>query len=239
MSDRDQKLLQDKWILITGASKGLGREMALLFAEAGGNLILTARSAELLAELESQVLANGVECITVTGDLRDKSVLESIESICLDKQLDILVNNAGIVDITPLEGVSDERVDELIELNLVVPIKLTKSVIEMFKTRRRGVIVNVNSAGGKKPVPDHTVYCASKYGFNGFAEALKLEIKGLGIRIISVCPGKMATNLFHAAGRDMDTAAFIPPREVAQSVLYMLTMSSKCSHAELNVDRMS
>jgi len=235
----EQSSLKGKWILITGASKGLGREMAILFAEAGGNLILTARSAELLEELKSQVVASGVECITVVGDLRDSSVLESIKSLCIEKQIDILVNNAGVVDITPLEDVSDERVDEVIELNLVVPIKLTKAVIEMFKTRKRGVIVNVNSAGGKKPVPDHTVYCASKYGFNGFAETLKLEIKGLGIRIITVCPGKMATELFNAAGRPMDTDAFISPREVAQGVLYMLEMSPKCSHAELNVDRMS
>ena len=235
----EQRSLKDKWILITGASKGLGREMAILLAEAGGNLILTARSAELLEELKARIVAGGAECITVVGDLRDSSVLESIKSLCIDKQLDILVNNAGVVDITPLEGVSDERVDEVIELNLVIPIKLTKAVIEMFKTRKRGVIVNVNSAGGKKPVPDHTIYCASKYGFNGFAETLKLEIKGLGIRIISVCPGKMATELFNAAGRQMDTDAFISPREVAEGVLYMLEMSSKCSHAELNVDRMS
>jgi len=231
--------LKDKWILVTGASKGLGREMALLFAEAGANLILTARSAELLEELKTNAVAGGVECITVVGDLRDKTVLESIKSLCIEKQLDILVNNAGVVDITKLEDVSDERVDEVIELNLVIPIKLTKAVIEMFKTRKRGVIVNVNSAGGKKPVPDHTIYCASKYGFNGFAETLKLEIKGLGIRIISVCPGKMATELFNAAGRPMDTDAFISPREVAEGVLYMLEMSPKCSHAELNVDRMS
>ena len=235
----EKRSLKDKWILITGASKGLGKEMAIIFAQAGANLILTARSADLLEKLKGRILTGGSECITVVGDLRDNVVLDAVKSLCLEKQLDILVNNAGVVDITPLEGVSDERVDEVIELNLTIPIKLTKGVIEMFKARRRGVIVNVNSAGGKKPVPDHTIYCASKYGFNGFAESLKLEIKGLGIRIISVCPGKMATELFTAAGRDMDTDAFIPPREVAQGVLYMLEMSEKCSHAELNIDRMS
>jgi 3-oxoacyl-[acyl-carrier protein] reductase len=235
----EQGSLKDKWILITGASKGLGREMALIFAEAGANLIVTARTSELLEELNSIIVANGGECIAVAGDLRDRTVLESVKSLCVDKQIDILVNNAGVVDITPLEGVSDERVDEVLELNLLIPIKLTKAVIGMFKARKSGVIVNVNSAGGKKPVPEHTIYCASKYGFNGFAETLKLEIKGLGIRIITVCPGKMATELFNAAGRTMDTDAFISPGEVARGVFYMLEMSPKCSHAELNVDRMS
>ena len=235
----EQRSIKGNWILITGASKGLGKEMATLFAGEGANLIVTARTGELLEELRSSVVANGVECIAMAGDLRDTAMLEKVKSLCIDKQIDVLVNNAGVVDITPLEGVSDARVDEVIDLNLVIPIKLTKAVIGMFKTRKSGVIVNVNSAGGKKPVPDHTVYCASKYGFNGFAETLKLEIKGLGIRIISVCPGKMATELFNAAGRSMDTDAFISPREVAEGVLYMLKMSPKCSHAELNVDRMS
>ncbi|MBL7134497.1 MAG: SDR family NAD(P)-dependent oxidoreductase [Phycisphaerae bacterium] len=233
------KLLDGKWTAITGASKGLGREMAIVFADAGTNLILTARSADLLDEVRQQVVARGVECVTVAGDLRERGVLDRVRSLCIDKRIDILVNNAGIVDITPLEDVSDQRVRDLIEINLLVPIQLTKAVIGMFKQRKSGIIVNINSAGGKRPVPDHTIYCASKYGLNGFVESLKIEVKGCGIRILNVCPGKMATDLFAAAGRPMDTAAFIPPREVAQSVLYLLGLSDKCSHADLMVDRMS
>jgi short-subunit dehydrogenase len=235
----EKRSLKDKWILITGASKGLGKEMAILFAQAGANLILTARGAELLEELKTDIVAGGTECINIVGDLRETPVLESVKSICLEKQIDILVNNAGVVDITPLEGVRDERVDEVIELNLTVPIKLTKCVIEMFKTRKSGVIVNVNSGAGRKAVFNHTIYCASKHGLNGFAESLKLEIKGLGIRIISIYPGKMATELFNAAGRPMDTDTFISPREVAQSVLHMLNLSPECSHVEMDINRTS
>ncbi len=233
------KTLEGKWALVTGASKGLGREIAVVLAEAGANLILTARSADLLDEVKAEVAGHGADCLVIAGDIRDGATLDALKGVCLEKHLDILVNNAGVVDITPLEQVSDERVDEIIELNLVAPMKLTKAVIGMFKARRSGIIVNVNSAGGKRPVPDHTIYCASKYGLTGFEEALKLEVKGLGIRIITVCPGKMATNLFAAAGRDMDTSAFIPPRQVAESVLYLINMSPECSHAELSVDRMS
>ena len=162
------RTLEGKWALVTGASKGLGREIAVVFAEAGANLVLTARSADLLEEARAEAASHGADCITVPGDIRDDVTLDALKGICLERNLDILVNNAGIVDITPLEQVSDERVDELIELNLVVPIKLTKAVIGMFKDRRSGIIVNVNSSGGKRPVPDHTVYCASKYGVVGF-----------------------------------------------------------------------
>ena len=233
------KLLDGQWIVITGASKGLGREMALVFAEAGGNLILTARSGDLLEQVAAEVRDRGVRCVNVVGDLCQTDILEQVKALAIEKQIDILVNNAGIVDITPLEDVSDQRVRDVIEINLLVPIQLTKAVIGMFKQRKAGIIVNINSAGGKRPVPDHTAYCASKYGLNGFAESLKIEVKGLGIRILNVCPGKMATNLFAAAGRDMDTEAFIPPREIAEGVLYLLALSAKCSHADLTVDRMS
>ena len=233
------KPLKDKWILITGASKGLGREMALVFAQAGGDLILTARSGDLLEQVADEVRNCGGQCINVVGDLCDGAVLDQVKALALDKQIDVLVNNAGIVDITTLEDVSDQRVRDVIEINLLVPIQLTKAVIGMFKQRKAGIIVNINSAGGKRPVPDHTIYCASKYGLNGFVESLKIEVKSLGIRILNVCPGKMATDLFAAAGRDMDTAAFIPPREIAEGVLYLLGLSGKCSHADLTVDRMS
>jgi short-subunit dehydrogenase len=231
--------LEDQWITITGASKGFGRALAMTFAQAGGNLILAARSCELLEQLRPRVEACGVECLTVAGDVTDDSVIASLTEIAIEKRLDILVNNAGVVDIQPLEDVSVERIRQVIELNLMAPIKLTKAVLPIFKARRSGTIINVNSAGGRKPVPHHTIYCASKYGLNGFFDTLKLEIKGLGIRVLNVCPGKMATDLFRAAGKDMDTAEFIPPEEVAGVVLNLIQMSPKCGPAEVLIDRMS
>ena len=234
MADR---FLDGKWMMITGASKGFGRELALLAADAGSNLILTARSNELLGELREQVLGCGVDCLILPGDLRDSVFIQELGEKCLEKNLDILVNNAGVVDIAVLEDVPMPRIDEVVELNLLAPIKLTRALIGMFKQRKKGVVVFVNSAGGKRGVPEHSIYCASKFGITGFIESLKIELKGQGVRILSVCPGKMATELFNAAGKSLDTAEFIPPEEVAESVIYMLGMSSKCGHADFSVDR--
>lgn len=234
-----ERLLEGQWMLITGASKGLGRELAALAADAGANLILAARSGWLLEELKEELSQRDVECMTAAGDLADDDFIARLATLCCEKNLDILVNNAGIVEIAKLEEIPNERIDEVLALNLAAPIKLTRAVIGMFKERQRGTVVFINSAGGRKGVPDHTVYCASKFGITGFIESLKLEVKGLGIRILSAYPGKMATELFAAAGKEMDTAAFIPPREVAAGVMYLLGMSGKCSHAELSVDRKS
>ena len=109
----------------------------------------------------------------------------------------------------------------------------------MLKARKSGTIVNVNSLGGRRPVPEHAIYCASKYGMTGFAESLKLELKGCGLRVFNVSPGKMATELFSSAGKDMDTSGFISPKEVAEAVVYLLGMSANCNPAELDIERMS
>ncbi len=231
--------LSNRWILITGASKGLGRAMALEFARAGGNLILTARSEQLLQQIKTDTEALGATCVTLAGDLLDDDLLGRLIAVGLEKKIDVLVNNAGIVDIRPLDEVPVARIKEMIDLNLTAPIRLIHALLPLFKSRRSGTIVNINSAGGKKPVPDHAIYCATKYGLNGLAETLKLEVKGLGIRVVNVSPGKMATELFRAAGQSFDTSAFIPPEEVARSLVSLLQLSPKCSLSELAIDRMS
>jgi short-subunit dehydrogenase len=239
LEDIDVTDLTDQWILITGASKGLGREMALAFAKAGGNLVLSARNAQLLEEVKQAAEQLGVQCVLLAGDITEENVLQSLAKLGIEKQVDVLVNNAGIVSIEPLENVPLEHISRLLELNLIAPIKLTRALLPMFKTRKSGTIVNINSLGGRKPVLNHAIYCAGKYGLNGFAEALKLEVKGQGIRILNVSPGKMATDLFRSAGKQMDTAAFIPPAEVAEAIVYLLGMSPNCGPAELDIDRMS
>ena len=231
--------MQGKWILITGASKGLGRAMALTFAEAGASLILNARSAGLLEEVKAAVEACGVECECVAGDVTDDAVIETLAALAVEWDLDVLVNNAGIVDIRPLEDVPDQRVRDVIELNMVAPILLTKALTPHFKARRAGAIVNINSGGGRKPGLHHTIYCASKFGLYGFAETLRLEFKPLGVRILNVHPGKMATQLFNAAGKEMDISQFIPPKDIAGVILRLLRMPPQCGPAEIAIDRMS
>jgi len=230
--------LQNQWVLVTGASRGFGRVLALEFAKAGSHLILTARNAGQLDEVQQQAEQLGVQCATVAGDIIDETVRQAVVQTALEKDVDILVNNAGMVMIVPLEEMPVEKIDREIQLNLVAPIQLTRALLPRFKERRSGTIVNVNSLGGRKPVLHHTIYCATKYGMNGFSESLQMEVEGHGIRIFNVSPGKMDTKLFDAAGKDWDTSAFIPPEEVAAAVVSLLQMSPRCYASELAVQRM-
>jgi len=231
--------LANQWILITGASSGLGRAMALEFAQAGANLILNARNAERLEQIQQHVERLGAGCLTVVGDITQDAVRESLIELALGNEIDVLANNAGIVSIESLDEIRRERIEHLIELNLKAPILLSRAVLPLFKRRRRGTFLNIVSSGGKKPVLDHATYCATKYGLYGFAEALRLEVRALGIRVLNICPGKMATQLFATADRAMDTSTFIPPEEVAKLIVSLLEMSPECSPAEVTVERMT
>jgi len=230
--------LDNQWVLITGAGKGLGKAMALAFAQAGANLILSGRDSADLDRTKNEAGSFGAECLPVAGDLRDENVFDAIVDAARDKQLAVFINNAGIVTIEPLEQTTLEQIDAMIAVNLTIPIKLTRALLPVLEAAESGTIINVNSAGGKKPVPNHTIYCATKYGLNGFAETLRLEVKDRGIRILNVSPGKMATNLFNAAGLDWDTTTFIPPEEVAQATVSLVQMSRRCCPAEFAIERM-
>ena len=227
-----------KWVLITGASKGLGRELAKEFARNGANLLVTARSTQLLEDLQSEIQKEfGRNCQIVAGDICESRVFKEVFQAAHEKQIEILVNNAGMLSIDLLEDVSEERIESMVSLNLLVPIKLTRALLPDFKARHRGTIININSSAGRKPVAKHVVYSATKHGLRGFSEALKDEVKGEGIRILDVSPGKMATDLFTADGKELDMSSFMSPREIAEITIRLLQMSDKCSPSEFAVER--
>ncbi len=214
-----------KWVLITGASKGLGRELAKEFARNGANLLVTARSSNLLDNLRSEIQSKfAMDCQIVAGDICEPGVFKELCQAAREKQIEVLVNNAGLVSIDRLEDVSEERIESMVNLNLLVPIKLTRAILPDFRARHQGTIININSSAGRKPVAKHVVYSATKHGLRGFSEALKDEVKGEGIRILDVSPGKMATELFTADGKDLDMSDFMSPQEIAEVTIRLLQM---------------
>ncbi|MCF7958084.1 MAG: SDR family oxidoreductase [Phycisphaerae bacterium] len=231
------RFFENAWICVTGASGGMGRCFALEFARHGGNLILGGRDVERLMEVQDACQAYDVECVPVVGDLTDGSAREALEDRCIERQIDILVNNAGIVRVETLESVAPDDIDKLIATNLAVPIKLTRAVLPMFKQRKSGTIVMVNSTVGRKPMLHQSVYCATKYGLHGFSETIRLETRQYGIRVLSVNPGKTATGIFETAGCSIDQSTHIPPQDVAQGVVAVLQLSEKSAPTELTIER--
>lgn len=231
------RALNNKTVLITGASQGLGRALAHSFAKEHANLILTARNLKRLKEIKTSLSAS-IKCQIIQGDIRDSRTIRSLQKACVKQRISILINNAGILAIDSLDKISEKLIDELITTNLKAPIILTKSLLPYFKRNKGGIIVNICSMAGKKGVMNHSVYCATKFGLHGFSAALQMELKPFGIKIINICPGAMKTNLFKGCADERDYKTFLDPADVANIVVQCCKCPSKMNVSELEINRM-
>ena len=180
-------------VLITGASSGIGKETAILFAQKGWNVAAAVRNAEHLSMF--------LEHKNITAyllDVRDnKSLKTSITQIIQDfGKIDVLVNNAGIYTTNSLEQTPDETITDIVETNIKGVFRITKAVLEHFRENKSGIIVNISSIAGRVTFPFQSVYHTSKWAIEGFSESLYYELKPLNIKVKVVEPGMVKTNLY-------------------------------------------
>jgi 3-oxoacyl-[acyl-carrier protein] reductase len=209
--------LHGKTAVITGASRGIGAAVARLLHERGVNVALASRSGDDLG-LEG---ALGRRC-----DVRD---VDAVRSVCDEAAerfggIDILVANAGVGAYGPVLELSQEHVDEMIDVNLKGTIYAIRAVLPHM-LGREGDIVTLASEAGRRGFPHETVYCASKFGQVGFTRALDHELREHGIRCTNVCPGGVATEfaLDESRGRTPDVLpGMMTGEDVAEVVVFAL-----------------
>lgn len=184
-----------KTALVTGATSGIGKATAEIFAENGINLILCGRRQDRLDELQS-ILSEKVEVHTLTFDVRDKkSVFSEIKSLPDSfKKVDILVNNAGNAHgLSPIHEGDVDDWDAMIDINVKGLLYVSKAIIEQMKERKAGHIINIGSIAGKDVYPNGNVYNASKFAVNALNEAMRYDLNEFGIRVGAVHPGLVHT----------------------------------------------
>ena len=189
--------LSDKCVLVTGASRGIGRAIALRFARAGANLVSAARNQVELHDLAAEIEAMGRRCLASQTDLRDPAQIAALVQQALDHfgRIDILVNNAGIGFWAPVTELTLEQYEEMFDVNMRAVFLLTQAVLPQMIKRGEGHIVNIASTSSRWTYPDGTLYCASKFAVLGFNEALAKELRTTGVRVTAVCPGQVNTYL--------------------------------------------
>jgi len=176
-------------ILITGSSKGLGRELALVFADNGFNTILHGRNANALKSLRRTILQKGRSCKIVRGDIRTAGTITRLFNTAAEADVSVLINNAVLkCPHLPLEKMDDRKIVEILETNLIAPIKLTRRLYGLFCNNGRGTIININSLSGLEPQYLRSIYCASKWGLRGFTNSFRIEAEKHNVRIIGVYP---------------------------------------------------
>ncbi len=208
-------------VIITGATRGIGRACAQAFSAAGYKVSLFGRNADLLNKAVEGLKSQG-SALAVAGDVRNpKDVRDSIErTVKKFGRIDVLVNNAGVsYGLIPLADFPDDKWHETIDTNLTGVYYFTKASIPVMKVQGSGVIVNVSSGAGKHGIGGFAAYCASKFGVIGLTESTAEEVRQYGIKVIALCPGGVDTDMHREVFPEHDPEGLLTPEEVAQKIL--------------------
>lgn len=189
--------INSKVVIITGASSGIGAAVARRLARDGMRLTLAARRLDRLEKVAAEVEALGGEALIMETDVRNRDELQRMVQATFDRwgRIDVLLNNAGLGNDRPLIRVKPEKIRDEIHINLIAIIECVQVILPIMLRQKSGHIINVASIAGLIATPGGTVYSASKFGVNGFSDALRRELHGSGIHVSAFCPGYTPTEI--------------------------------------------
>lgn len=213
--------------MVTGASKGIGKCIALAFADEGAHLVLVARSPDQLENAASEIKKKGTTALPVTCDVSSAQGVRNLAKTVQDEfgRIDILVNNAGISRRSMLLEYDDETWLEVIRINLFGTYLCTKAFLPMMEQTGWGRIINIASTAGKNPVPFNTAYSASKHGILGFTKSVASEVALTGypgITVNAICPFYVNTEMFSGPqgyAAEMGKMLSMPEEEIIEKAV--------------------
>jgi len=197
--------LENKVVLITGASSGFGEDAALMFAAEGCKVVLAARRIDRLQNLVAKIQDAGGEALAIPFDIVEALEVQNLVQSTLDLygQIDILFNNAGIGRVEWFENHSNERdIETLMQVNLIGLMQVTREALPHMLKRGEGHIINMVSVAGLMSPPLIASYSASKFGVRAFTDSLRREVTPLGIKVSGIYPGPAATEFGRHVGKN-------------------------------------
>lgn len=225
--------LRDRVAVITGASRGLGRALAVEFAKQGAKLVINSRvnSAQDLRETEAILKTLNAPVLSVLADVSDRADVERLAGEALAKfgRVDVLINNASALGPTPMPYLADTPIEEfekVMQTNVTAPFMLTRALIGQMLARGSGSIVNVSSDAGVVGYSTWGAYGVSKAALDHLTRVWAAELEGTGVRINSVDPGDMDTAMKRASEPDGDASQWAKPETVTQVFVYLASKES-------------
>jgi len=233
-------IFKDKNAFVTGASGGLGKEIALKLAENGCNLYLTGRSEEKLLKLRDHILET-CSNIKVNYFIADLANEKELKKLVLKTQnivsIDILINCAGIFPLEPIQNSSIEDYNKCFDINVKAPFYLSREFVHDMINSHWGRIINVGSSSSYNGSETTGLYCASKHALLGLGRSMYKEYKKYNVRVYNILPGSIQTEMGATDTRqDFDT--FLKPEDVARYILFIMSFDSGIISEEIKMNRM-
>ncbi len=232
--------LQEKTVVVTGASAGIGRATALRLAAEGAHVVLAARREERLLALAEEIndSATPGQALAVVTDVKREQDIVRLAASAQRRigGVDILVNNAGCGYVAPVARIDAEKLDEVMQVNFRGAVLCTKYMIRDMLERRSGAVVNIGSVSSKSGWATGTPYVASKFALRGFALCLWAEVHNYNVRVINLYPDYVATEFFDAMDAELPgIERAIEPQSIAEIIVGALRLPENTNVVELEV----
>ncbi len=233
--------LQDKVAIVTGGSSGIGLEIALLLAQQGAKIVLTARTESKLNAVRNAIIESGGEAVVVAGNVTEEATAHAVRDAARESfgSIDVLVNNVGYGPPISLLDMTVEQWDTTVDTCLKSVYLMTRAVLPTMLENNSGRIVQISSLAGKNGYENRTAYCAAKFGMRGFTEALNEEISGTNIHTHIIHPAAVATAWWENtddAQTDDIMEGMVQPEEIAEAVLYVIAQPDRLQIDEVTVN---
>lgn len=218
--------MEQSTVLLTGATGGIGRELALQLSAKGARLILVGRDSQKLTQMMAELSGSGHRA--VEADLTVDEDRQRVVQSATEGGIDVLINNAGLSAFQLLE--QQNRIRELVTVNLISPMELCRDCLPILRQQGKGLIVNIGSTFGSIGYPGFSVYCGSKFGLRGFTQALRRELAGSGIDVLYVAPRACRTDINDERVNGLNEAlgnAVDAPESVARDIIDAMAAGQK------------
>ena len=226
--------LKDARIIVTGASSGIGRALAIQLCQHGAHVLATARRAERLLELQRNCEKTPGQLTILEGDLTSERHRQEIldQATSQWNALDVLVNNAGAGAIGRFDGASSDRLRRVMEIDFFAPVELTRLCLPLLERGRRPAILNIGSVLSHRAVPNKSEYCAAKFAMRGWAESLRVELATQRIEVLMLSPSTTRSEFLDAlvdtkADEKSKSVGSMLPERVAQLAISALVRSKR------------